>query len=213
MILRYYGHSFFTLTLENGKVIAFDPYGDFYQYPKRKIPADVCCISHHHHDHNGVSSITSSYQTIDTHGCHRPFPGVSVYGTETSHDDQNGALRGKNIIFTVEAEGLSITHCGDLGHTLSTADINEIGQPDILLVPVGGYYTIDSHLAAKVQAQLSPIVTIPMHYKTEYDPEMPIEGITGFLSLTNAQDTQCPLLRLTHQDISERPTVMTMKII
>lgn len=54
MILKYYGHSFFTLTLESGLVIAFDPYGDFYAYPKRQVRADVCLISHHHHDHDGL---------------------------------------------------------------------------------------------------------------------------------------------------------------
>ena len=103
MILKYYGHSFFTLTLENGSVIAFDPYGTLYEYPRRLLRADVCLISHHHYDHDGLSCLEAGAEVIDTPGEHKLACGASVVGVPTFHDGQGGALRGKNTFFIVEA--------------------------------------------------------------------------------------------------------------
>ena len=80
MILKYYGHSFFTLTLENGSVIAFDPYGTLYEYPRRLLRADVCLISHHHYDHDGLSCLEAGAEVIDTPGEHKLACGASVVG-------------------------------------------------------------------------------------------------------------------------------------
>ena len=83
MILRYYGHAFFSLTLENGTVIAFDPYGAFYDYPQRSIKADLCLVSHHHHDHDGLSCLQPGAVVIDQPGVHAPADGVIVRGIST----------------------------------------------------------------------------------------------------------------------------------
>ena len=80
MLLEYWGHSFFTVTTEKGTVVAFDPYGEFYDYPKRRIAANVCVVSHHHHDHDGVSSLTGEYKIIDTAGKVQPAPDVRLTG-------------------------------------------------------------------------------------------------------------------------------------
>lgn len=144
MILKYYGHSFFTLTLENGSVIAFDPYGTLYEYPRRLLRADVCLISHHHYDHDGLSCLEAGAEVIDTPGEHKLACGASVVGVPTFHDGQGGALRGKNTFFIVEAEGLRVGHAGDLGHLPTRAQAAQIGRLDLLMLPVGGYYTIDA---------------------------------------------------------------------
>lgn len=209
MILKYYGHSFFTLTLENGLVIAFDPYGDFYDYPRRQVRADVCLISHHHHDHDGLSCLLPGAQIIDQPGRHK-LPGAVVTGVPTWHDEKQGALRGPNTFFTVEAEGLRIGHAGDLGHALEENTLRMIGHLHLVMMPVGGFYTVDAKTAAENVQRLSADVTVPMHYKTDYDPEMPIQPVESYLKLTGAADTQLPLLRITAGDIAERPPVLTL---
>lgn len=212
MILKYMGHSFFTLTLENGTVIATDPYGVFYDYPKRLVHADICTVSHHHHDHDGVSCLEAGAQVIDTAGAVLTESGVRVTSIPTFHDEQNGALRGHNLFFVIEAEGLRIGHAGDLGHALSRKQIEQIGALDLLLLPVGGYYTIDAKTALAVRDALRPRVTVPMHYRTAYDREMPITGVREFLAPLHAEDTQMPLLRVVKEDVSQRPPVVTMAV-
>ena len=212
MILKYYGHSFFTLTLENGSVIAFDPYGMLYEYPRRLLRADVCLISHHHYDHDGLSCLEAGAEVIDTPGEHKLACGASVVGVPTFHDGQGGTLRGKNTFFIVEAEGLRVGHAGDLGHLPTRAQAAQIGRLDLLLLPVGGYYTIDAAQAMEVRRLLQPTVTVPMHYRTQYDPEMNIAPLADFLSLCGAEDTQMPLLRAVKAEMGERPPVVTLAV-
>lgn len=212
MILKYYGHSFFTLTLENGSVIAFDPYGTLYEYPRRLLRADVCLISHHHYDHDGLSCLEAGAEVIDTPGEHKLACGASVVGVPTFHDGQGGALRGKNTFFIIEAEGLRVGHAGDLGHLPTRAQAAQIGRLDLLMLPVGGYYTIDAAQAMDVCGLLKPTVTIPMHYRTQYDPEMNIAPLADFLSLCGAEDTQMPLLRAVKAEMGERPPVVTLAV-
>lgn len=212
MILKYYGHACFTLSYENGTVVVCDPYGEFYAYPKRSIRADVCLVSHHHFDHDSVASLQPGAQVIDTIGRHTPLRGLTINGISTWHDDKQGALRGPNIMYVVEAEGLRIVHAGDLGHVPTAEQVQELGHIDVLLLPVGGYYTIDAPTALDVCRLLQPTTTIPMHYRTCFDEEMPIAPVGDFLALCEAEDTQMPLVRITKDDATERPNVFTLAI-
>ena len=168
MLLEYWGHSFFTVTTEKGTVVVFDPYGEFYDYPKRRIAANVCVVSHHHHDHDGVSSLTGEYKLIDTAGKVQPAPDVRLTGIPCCHDHHGGAHRGQNLMFVLESEGLRIAHLGDLGHIPTPAQVRELGRVDVLLLPVGGYYTIDAAQAKAVVDDLAPRVVIPMHYRSDH---------------------------------------------
>lgn len=208
MILQYYGHDLFSFTLADGTVIVTDPYGDFYQYPKRTLYADICTISHH--DHDSVSMLTGDPIVIDTEGAHTPRKGVLVTGVSTFHDAEQGQKRGQNLVFIIEADGLRVVHLGDLGHALSASQIKAIQRPDILLLPVGGNYTIDAKAAVQVMQSLAPKVTIPMHYRTRESQAMPIDPVSLFLSLLGVSPEPMSLCRITAQDISERPSVLLM---
>ena len=125
---------------------------------------------------------------------------------------QGGALRGKNTFFIVEAEGMRVGHAGDLGHLPTRAQAAQIGRLDLLMLPVGGYYTIDAAQAMEVRRLLQPTVTVPMHYRTQYDPEMKIAPLADFLALSGAEDTQMPLLRAVKAEVGERPPVVTLAV-
>ena len=116
-------------------------------------------------------------------------------------------------MFVLESEGLRIAHLGDLGHIPTPAQVRELGRVDVLLLPVGGYYTIDAAEAAQVRQLIRPRLTIPMHYRTAFDPEMPITGVEPFLQQINAASAaHVPFLRLTARDMSERPEVLVMDV-
>jgi len=213
MIIRYLGHAFFTLTLENGTVIAMDPYDELYQYPRRRILADVVTMSHHHYDHDGIAAITTECRSIDTAGIQNLHAlGAIITGIPTCHDHHQGAHRGNNLFFVVEAEGLRIGHAGDLGHLPTAEQLKAIGKLDILLLPVGGKYTVDAQEAVEVIQMLRPTVCIPMHYRTQYNPDMPVTSLEDFLMVAKSEVTTMPLMRATAGDMSERTPVVVLEI-
>ncbi len=212
MILRYYGHSLFTMQLESGYTILTDPYGAFYAYPRRTLQADLVTVSHHHHDHDSLDMVAGVQTVLDKAGRFDPAPGVVATGIACWHDDAHGQKRGPNLIFVLEAEGLRIAHLGDLGHVLDAELVKSIGPLDVLLTPVGGNYTVDARAAQQNMALLRPRVTIPMHYQTRYNLDMPITDEKPFLAVMGVNPEPMPLCRLTSGDISERPPVLLMQV-
>jgi L-ascorbate metabolism protein UlaG (beta-lactamase superfamily) len=212
MILRYYGHSLFTMALECGVTLLTDPYGDFFDYPKRQLKADIVTISHHHHDHDALSMVAGRAVVLDQPGQFTPAPGLGVTGVPGWHDAHNGEQRGGNLMFVIETEGLRIIHMGDIGHRLTDRQCLQLGTPDLLLIPVGGNYTIDAQTAAETVNRLHPRVTIPMHYQTEYDRQMPIQTEAPFLQLMGMQPVPVSVARFTAGDLCEREPVMRMSV-
>jgi len=171
MRIKWLGHSAFLLTASDGTRIITDPYvsGSFdgnIKYGSIREAADAVTVSHHHQDHDGVSGLPGKPNVFEGEGSSEAGS-VSITGIETFHDDNKGARRGRNTVFVFEAEGLRVCHCGDLGHVLTPQQAAAIGRVDVLLVPVGGTFTVDAAGARKVAAQLAARVTIPMHYKTD----------------------------------------------
>jgi L-ascorbate metabolism protein UlaG (beta-lactamase superfamily) len=171
MKIKYYGHSSFKLTTDTGVRVIFDPYqsGAFdgaLSYGKITDEADIVLTSHDHDDHNYTGSIQGIFACISKAGAYE-VKGVKIKGVPTHHDGSKGKERGHNLVFVVEADGMFVAHAGDLGHTLDNDTLQEIGRVDVLLVPVGGFFTVDAQEAAKVMNDLKPAVTIPMHFKTE----------------------------------------------
>lgn len=171
MKIKWFGHSCFIITSENGTKILTDPYNDMMGYKLPEIKADIVSTSHNHRDHNNINAVNSKFVHINEAGCFLEH-GIEIKGVETFHDKVLGAEKGKNIIYNFKVDGINICHCGDLGHILNSDYIEEIGNVDILLLPVGGGYTIGSLDAVKVRSQLKPTIVIPMHYKTEALGEM-----------------------------------------
>jgi L-ascorbate metabolism protein UlaG (beta-lactamase superfamily) len=184
MKIKWYGHAAFLVTSDQGVKIITDPYesgayGGQLAYGKIKDQVDIVITSHDHADHNDTKSLPGSPQIVKGSGS-KTVKGISFKGISTYHDSSKGSERGANTIFTFSVDGIRICHLGDLGHTLSNKELAEVGAVDILLIPVGGCYTIDPKEATHVAEQIKPKVLIPMHYKTE-KCGFPIAPVEDFL--------------------------------
>ena len=179
MKIKYLGHATFMITSDRGIKIITDPYetGGEFSYGEIQESADIVLVSHDHSDHSNVSAVRGNPEVV--RGT-KKIKGIEFKGIATYHDDAGGRLRGKNTIFCFEVDGIKVCHLGDLGHQLSAQQVAELGKVDILLIPVGGFYTIDAKAAGQVCDKLTPKVIIPMHYKTD-KCGLPIAGIDDFL--------------------------------
>ena len=184
MKIKWYGHSAFLITSANGTKIVIDPYesgafGGQLSYGKIKDQVDIALVSHEHADHNDVKGLPGSPQVVRGSGS-KTTHGITFKGIATYHDPSKGSERGKNTIFTFSVDEVQVCHLGDLGHILSEKELAEIGPVDVLLIPVGGYFTIDAKEATRVADQIRPKVLVPMHFKTE-KTGLPIASVEDFL--------------------------------
>jgi L-ascorbate metabolism protein UlaG (beta-lactamase superfamily) len=169
MDIQYFGHSAFKIKATTGTVVT-DPYDAYVGFSMSGVSADVVTVSHQHQDHNSVNQVKGTARRnkpfiVDKPGEYE-VGGISVFGVPTFHDDDQGTQRGANIIFTTVMEGVKVCHLGDLGHEPTQDQIAEIGSIDVLMVPVGGVFTLDPIRAVKVTHMFEPAYVIPMHYKT-----------------------------------------------
>lgn len=174
-----------------GSSLIIDPYAVGY-VPGLRLPqltADVVLTSHDHSDHNAVERVIQT-------GLELKF---SVRTVSSVHDHHNGAHRGENLIHVMEGEGLRLVHMGDQGCLLTPEQVEAIGRPDLLLLPVGGNYTIDAQEAHGVMRQLHPRVTVPMHYR---------DGVVGYQILATLDpflETDIPVYRAKDRSIVITP--------
>lgn len=190
--LFYYGHSCFMLISTKFVKIVMDPHSKL-KYPLPEKEADIISISHEHFDHSNAEGIKGkptvlrglksdgSWNHINT-----TVKGVHIFNIGTYHDDKKGTERGLNSIFVFDLDGKRFVHLGDLGHLLSRDIIEKLGKVDVLMLPVGGYYTIDAVQAAQIAREVNSKVVIPMHYQTEITKELPIKPLNLFLE--NSKD-------------------------
>jgi L-ascorbate metabolism protein UlaG (beta-lactamase superfamily) len=171
MIIRWLGHSCFRITSAEGKTLITDPY-DIDAYPDSLLYApldeapDVVTLSHRHADHANTAILKGGPEIVEARAT-QFAAGFSIRGISTYHDDQDGDARGDNTIFRIIVDQVSICHLGDLGHELTQARVDQIGEVDVLLIPVAGYFTIGSDQATRVMEQLQPAITIPMHFRND----------------------------------------------
>jgi L-ascorbate metabolism protein UlaG (beta-lactamase superfamily) len=195
--IRWHGQAFFEIKTSAGTRIVIDPHAIEAFGERTGIKADLICITHLHNDHTQVGVIENfeprklkemvrlglkdekgDGKHVDWNILDEKFKDVHIQTVGTYHDEVRGMMRGKNSVFILEVDGFRIVHLGDLGHLLSKDQIKKIGTVDVLMIPVGGVYTINGEEAKKVVEQLKPrYYVIPMHY-----------GVKGYDALLTADE-------------------------
>ena len=165
MDISWLGHSCFRIRGAQATVIT-DPYSPDLGYSLGKPTARIVTVSHQHPGHCYVQGVGGEPKPVTGPGEYE-ISGVLIIGMVTFHDGEEGNKRGKNTVYLIEIDEVLVCHLGDLGHVLTTEQVAEIGNVDVLLLPVGGVSTIDAPMAAEVVRQLTPKVVVAMHYKTE----------------------------------------------
>ena len=184
MKLRWLGHYCFELTLPGG-VIVTDPYDDTVGYPPLRVKADAVLSSHEHFDHNCFNAVTGDPEILNAPGVHEVC-GAKITAVPSFHDEVRGAKRGENLIHLIEAEGMRIAHLGDLGHQPDTdAQREALSDLDVMLIPIGGTFTITTPEAVKLIEAFRPRCAIAMHFKNRYC-HFNISDETEFVRLTGA---------------------------
>ena len=188
LVLKYYGQSCFSLGGTFAGIL-FDPFGKAMKYTLPQQRFGIVLVSHEHFDHNNVDGVAGFPVILhglkDAGKAHANIDfsigDAHIIGIPTEHDRERGSLRGLNTIFLVDFAGFRIAHLGDLGRPLTDDEIKQLHHLDVLLIPVGGFYTITPEEAADIVKKLNPVVAVPMHYKTEATSEMPIQPVEAFL--------------------------------
>lgn len=212
MEIQYLGHACFKLIGKKLSVIT-DPFdAKTAGYRPIKQSADVVTVSHNHFDHNYTQAITGDPLIFDTPGEYEA-KGAEFKGVSAFHDEEGGKDRGLITIFAIEIEGIKICHLGDLGTELSPDQLEQLDGVDILLIPVGGTYTIGAEKAAKVTSQLEPKIVIPMHYKTKEGKvgDGKLDSVDKFLHEMGVTPEKKERLKITKKDLPEELEVVVLK--
>jgi L-ascorbate metabolism protein UlaG (beta-lactamase superfamily) len=184
MKITWFGQACFELLSTDGLCILCDPYDPSTGYAEHPRRADIVTISHEHHDHNDASWVQGSPEIIRGTGTHT-IKSARIMGLPSFHDMQGGAHRGLNTVFVIETDGLRLCHMGDLGHAPSKELMQGIGRPDVLFIPVGGYYTIGAGEAAEIAKAIGARLTIPMHFNTGVR-DTPVGSVDEFARVMGA---------------------------
>lgn len=168
MYITWLGQSCFKIQTKSQKdlgeaTIVTDPYGNI-GFKMPRFGADIVTISHNHLGHNNSEAINGNPFIIKQAGEYE-VKNIFIYGFTSFHDKVQGAERGKNIIYKIQTEGMTVAHLGDVGHLLDNGLAEKLEGTDILMIPVGGVFTIDAKQAAEIVNQIEPRIIIPMHYK------------------------------------------------
>ncbi|MBI4999883.1 MBL fold metallo-hydrolase [Candidatus Gottesmanbacteria bacterium] len=183
MEITHLGHASFKIRGKQASLVTdpFSPQMTGLKFPK--IEADIVTVSHNHEDHNAISNVKSQMSNgplvISGPGEYE-VQGVKILGVSTFHDSSAGSERGQNTVYQIKIDGLTLIHLGDLGHKLETKEIEALNGVDILMVPVGGVYTLDGKGATQVVGQLEPRIVIPMHYQVA-GLKFELEAVDKFL--------------------------------
>lgn len=215
MDIYWLGQAAIKLKGKNATIIIdpYDPQMVGFKLPK-DMSADMVLVTHNHPDHNFTAvttGIKGEKSMVFTEPGEYEVAGVVVTGVSSFHDDSEGSERGVNTIFQLMFDRLSLVHLGDLGqHELTEAQIAQIGEVDILFVPVGGKYTIDSKAAASIVSQLEPKIIIPIHYKIE-GSKIELDGVESFLKEMGAEGAvPQPKLFISKDKLPEEPQVVVL---
>lgn len=199
MTIQYFGQSAFKIKAKEVIVFIdpFDPKMLGKSLPKQN-DIDILLVTHAHPDHHYLDAISGDYFFIEGPGEY-DVKNVSVNGIFSYHDKKKGAERGTNTIYTIDIEGVSLCHLGDLGDILTEEQVERIGNVNVLFIPVGGKYTIDAADAAKIIAQIEPSMVVPMHYGNE---KLELQDVDVFLKEMGVEKEMVKNLKVTKDDFA-----------
>lgn len=215
MDITYLGHSSFKIRGKSATIVTdpFEPSIVGLKFPKH-VGADIVTVSHDHADHNATSVVEGTPYIVNGPGEYE-VKGVGIVGFSVFHDAEKGIKRGKNTIYRIEIDGVSIVHLGDLGHILDNGQVESLDGVDVLMVPVGGFYTITAEEAAQVVSEIEPAIVIPMHYgRPELDQKSfgNLTTLVGFLKGMGKEGmTPLPKLTLTKEKLPEEMQVILLQ--
>lgn len=205
MEITFVGHACFKIKGKTASVVIdpYDPKKTGFKLPK--LSADIVLSTHGHDDHNYIKGVSDASFVVTTAGEYETKD-VYIEGIQTLHDEKDGSERGKNVMYQIHIDGFTVLHMGDLGHELSKETLEKLVEIDVLLIPVGGTYTIDAKTAAKVISSVEPAIVVPMHYRIkglkglseELDPvkkfldEMGVEKVTEIDKLKLSTKSDVP---------------------
>jgi len=205
MDITWLGHSCFRIR-GNHAVVVTDPCPPSLGYSLGKATANILCVSHQHPGHCYVQGIGGEPQLVTGPGEYE-ISGVLIIGIATFHDGERGRKRGKNTIYLMEIDEVSVCHLGDLGHVLAAEQVEELGNVDVLLLPAGGVSTVSIPIAAEVVRQLEPKIVIPMHYKTPV-LDWKLEPVERFLKELGVETVKSqPKLSISRSSLPESTQV------
>jgi L-ascorbate metabolism protein UlaG (beta-lactamase superfamily) len=210
MKIKWLGHAAFLITSDNGTKILTDPYetSEGLKYGEINETADIVTVSHDHGDHNNTAAVKGNPQVVRDSA---EVKGISFKAITTAHDDKGGSERGKNTVFCFQVDGVRVVHLGDLGHLLTDNQVVEVGKVHVLLVPVGGFFTVDARTAWEVCEQVRTRVIIPMHYKND-KCAFPIGGVEEFIkNKTDVAHVDGSEVEFTVADLPAGPRIMVLK--
>lgn len=186
MKITWLGHSSFKLEESTGTTVVTDPYHPYVGYEMPEVTADIVTVSHGHKDHNHLEAVKGNPEVLNHAGAYS-ISGVHILARRTYHDSKNGAARGENLVFKFRMDGVDICHMGDIGEECNAMLVESLAPVNVLMIPVGGTYTIDAEQAKEFVDRIMPDVVIPMHYKTR-DCAFDIARLNEFLDLFDDED-------------------------
>jgi L-ascorbate metabolism protein UlaG (beta-lactamase superfamily) len=208
MEISWLGHSCFRIKGSQATIIT-DPYSPELGYSLGKPTARIVTVSHEHAGHSYVQGIGGEPRLVTSPGEYE-ISGVLIIGIATYHDAEEGRSRGKNTVYLIQVDEVVVCHLGDLGHVLTAGQVEEMGNVDVLLLPVGGVSTINAPLAAEVVRQLEPKVVIPMHYQTPA-LKWKLEPVGRFLKEIGVEEIKSqPKLSLTKASLPDSTRVFLL---
>ena len=202
MIITWLGHSCFKLQDKvgaDGVTLITDPYSKETGLKLPSLEADLVTVSHGHKDHNNVSAVKGNPRIIDCAGEY-DVRGIFVEGIDSFHDEVKGKERGGNVIYRMEIDDISVAHLGDLAHTLDDTELEKLVGTDILLIPVGGHFTLDAKKAVEVISQIEPRMVIPMHYRHP-DLKIELDDLEKFIKELGVVPTYEEKLKISKKDL------------
>ena len=204
MIITWQGHSCFKIQDKigpDGVTVITDPFSKEVGLKVPNCEADIVTISHDHYDHNNSAALRGQPLIINCAGEY-DYKGILVEGIDSFHDDKEGKERGLNVIYRFEVEDISIVHLGDLGSPLDNGQLEKLAGTDILLIPVGGKYTLDAKKAVEVISQIEPLFFFFFHYKIK-DLKIDIDPVDKFIKEIGVEPTYEEKLKISKKDLPQ----------